>query len=254
MKRIDPQWYKNIWSLDIKNQSWVDDTENQVEFIINTLNLSGKERVLDLACGFGRHALSFARKGFSVVGVDITRDYIDDAIKEAKLASLTIEFIQADIRDLKYNNEFDVVLNLDDGAIGYLENDAENLKIFDVISGALKPGGKHLMDIGNAEHAAHFFPKRHWDIGNTTLSLPEFDWDKENRRMLFSDWGIVFGEIARKPDSIEPCSTTRLYSISELAEILQSRGMAIVETYSDYFGKEASYKELQLLVYSRKNS
>lgn len=39
MKQIDPQWYKSIWSLDIKNQSWVEDTENQVNFIIKALNL-----------------------------------------------------------------------------------------------------------------------------------------------------------------------------------------------------------------------
>ncbi len=252
MKKINPEWYKNIWSLDIKNQSWVEDTENQVDFIIKTLELTGKERVLDLACGFGRHSFSLARKGFSVVGIYITKDYIDDAIKEAKLASLKIDFIQADIRDLKYKNEFDVVFNLADGAIGYLENDEENLKIFDRIASALKPGGKHFMDICNAEHAEAYFPKRHWEIGATTLSLPEFDWDQENRRMIFSDWGITFGETAQKPDFIDPCSSTRLYSKSELDTILQSRGMEIINTFSNYYGKEATYKELQLLVYSRK--
>lgn len=135
----------------------VEDTENQVNFIIDTLSLTGKERILDLACGFGRHSLSFARKGFCVVGVDITKDYIDDAIKSAEAFSLNIDFIHSDIRDLRFNNEFDVVLNLADGAIGYLENDDENLKIFDVIASALKPGGKHFMDICNAEHAINFF-------------------------------------------------------------------------------------------------
>ncbi len=253
MERIDPQWYKKIWSLDIKNQSWVEDTENQVDFIIKTLGLTGKDRILDLACGFGRHALAFARKGFSVVGVDITKDFIDDAVKEAKSASLEIEFIHSDIRDLTYVNEFDVVLNLADGAIGYLENDEENLKIFDVIANALKPGGKHFMDICNAEHAEYFFPKRYWEVGSTTLSLPIFDWDKENRRMLFGGWEIKFGEIAQKPVSFEPSTSARLYSRSELDSILQQRQMEIINTFSDYYGKEASYKELQLMVYSKKN-
>ena len=58
----NPEWYKQIWTLDIKDQSWVEDTENQVDFIAKALNLSGKERILDLACGFGRHSLSFAKK------------------------------------------------------------------------------------------------------------------------------------------------------------------------------------------------
>ena len=139
MGNVNPEWYK-YWSLDIKKQSWVEDTENQVDFIVKTLELTGKERILDLACGFGRHSLALARRGFSVVGVDITKDFIDDAIKEAKAASLSVDFILSDIRDLTFKSEFDVVLNLADGAIGYLENDEENLKIFDVIANALKPG------------------------------------------------------------------------------------------------------------------
>jgi SAM-dependent methyltransferase len=252
MRYVNPEWYKNIWSLEIKNQSWVEDTENQVDFIIKTLGLNGRERVLDLACGFGRHSISFARKGFSVVGVDITKDYINDAIKEAKSAALAIEFIHADVRDLKFEDEFDVVLNLADGAIGYLESDEENLKIFDVIARALKPGGKHFMDICNADHAEAYFPKRHWEIGSSTLSLPEFDWDRETRRMLFSEWGITFGQTARKPDCLEPCSSTRLYSKAELETILDLRQMEIVNSFSDYYGREDSVKELQLMMYSRK--
>lgn len=251
MKIMNSDWYKSIWTLDIKNQSWVEDTENQVNFIINTLRLTGKEKILDLACGFGRHALALARKGFSVVGVDITKDFIDDAIREAHSSSLAIDFIQADIRELQYTNEFDVVLNLADGAIGYLENDEENLKIFDVIAKALRPGGKHFMDICNAEHAERFFPKRDWDIGTKTLSLPEFDWDQETRRMLFSNWEITFGQTARKPGSIAATST-RLYAKSELEVILHQRGMEIINTYSNYYGQEASDKELQLMVYSQK--
>lgn len=40
------------------------------------------------------------------------------------------EFIQMDRRDVAFENEFDVVLNMAEGAIGYLENNAENLRIF----------------------------------------------------------------------------------------------------------------------------
>jgi len=133
MKAQKKDWYKHGWTLDIKNQSWVEDTENQVDFIIKTLNLTGKERILDLACGYGRHSLSFARKGYSVVGVDITPEYIDDAEKTAKAESLNAVFINTDIRDVRFENEFDVVLNLADGAIGYLETDEENLKIFGIL-------------------------------------------------------------------------------------------------------------------------
>ena len=54
-----------------------------------------------------------------------------------------------DIRTITFDKGYDVVLNMADGAIGYLEDDGENHKIFSVIAKALKNGGKHFMDIIN---------------------------------------------------------------------------------------------------------
>jgi 2-polyprenyl-3-methyl-5-hydroxy-6-metoxy-1,4-benzoquinol methylase len=243
------------WSLHIKDQSWVEDTEKQVDFIIQTLRLTGHERILDMACGFGRHSLSFARRGFSVLGVDFTQAYIDDAKKEAQKQALTnAKFLLSDIRDIDFRNEFDVVLNLADGAIGYSETDEENLIVFDKIAQALKPGGKHFMDVCNAEHAEQFFPKRHWQIGSKILALPEFDWDRERRRMIYGGWEITFGEVAQKPVPMGRGGGARLYSPRELEEILRKRGMEIARTFSDYHGKPATPKEMQLMVYSTKRA
>ena len=63
MKAMEKDWYKKIWTLDIQNISWVEDTEHQVDYLIDKLELKGNERILDLACGFGRHSLEFARRG-----------------------------------------------------------------------------------------------------------------------------------------------------------------------------------------------
>lgn len=84
MKAMEKDWYKKIWTLDIRNMSWVEDTKRQVDFIIKTLDLKGNEKVLDLACGFGRHALEFARRGYDVTGVDITPEYVAYANEQAR--------------------------------------------------------------------------------------------------------------------------------------------------------------------------
>lgn len=57
MIAMESDWYKKIWTLDIQNQSWVEDTNRQVNFLIDKLELKGNEKILDLACGFGRHSL-----------------------------------------------------------------------------------------------------------------------------------------------------------------------------------------------------
>lgn len=153
MKPMKNNWYKKIWTLDIQNQSWVEDTKRQTDFVIEKLHLNGGEKILDLACGFGRHSLELARRGFSVTGVDITPAYIRFAKEKSQEEGLSVNFLCCDIRELRFDQNFDVVLNMADVAIGYLENDAENQKIFTSVSKALKHGGKHFMDIMNGSYA-----------------------------------------------------------------------------------------------------
>ena len=75
---------------------------------------------------------------------------------------MNAKFICQDIRTITFDKEFDVVLNMADGAIGYLEDDGENHKIFSVIAKALKNGGKHFMDIMNGSYAQTHFPCKLW--------------------------------------------------------------------------------------------
>jgi SAM-dependent methyltransferase len=244
----------------MKDATWVENTRNEVDFIIDIMELSGSERILDLACGFGRHSIDLAKRGFSVVGVDIGPDLIEEAGRIASAEKLSAEFICADLRDVSFNGEFDVVLNMGEGAIGYLENDDENLKIFDLIASSLKPGGMHFMEILNAAHAEMYYPKKSWFIGEKILAIEEYLWDREDRRVLVGGWGFRFGKIAKKPAAAElmPCSTIRAYSIGEAEEILASRHMTVRKTFGNSFGpfskdRPVSNREIQLLIYSQKN-
>lgn len=244
-------WYKEIWNLDIKNQSWTEDTKTQVDFIVKHLDLKGNERILDLACGFGRHSLELARRGFSVVGVDITEDYILDARKEAEREDLPAIFIHSDIRDLDFSGEFDVVLNMADGAIGYLENEDENLKIFDVIARALRPGGRHLMDIMNADYADSHFPCNLWDSGEKGLTLSRFEWDREKRILLYGQNDFSYGDKLSKPE-FGPADPIRLYGRDEVRNILAARGMELKELYARFDGTPGTKDDIQMIVVSQK--
>lgn len=93
MKAMEKDWYQKNWTLDIQNMSWVEDTNRQVDFLIKQLHLKGTEKILDLACVFGRYSLEFARRGYDVTGIDITPVYIDYANEQAKKENLNAKFI-----------------------------------------------------------------------------------------------------------------------------------------------------------------
>ena len=250
MKRMASDWYKKVWTLDIKDQSWVEDTKRQVDFLIDKLALRPGGRVLDLACGFGRHSLELARRGLSVVGVDITPDYIDYARAQAENERLDAKFIRSDIRDVDLRG-FDAVINMADGAVGYLENDAENLKIFEVVSRALKPGGRHFMDIMNGSYADSHFPCRMWEAGEKCLTLSAFEWDSAARTLIYGQLDYRYGEPLPKPDMSDG-NPIRLYTLDEVKEIFAPLGMEVTGSFSDFEGRPSSDNGIQLMVRSVK--
>lgn len=251
MKAMDKDWYRRIWTLDIQDQSWVEDTVRQVDFLVEQLSLTGKEKILDLACGFGRHSLELARRGFDVTGVDLTPAYIAFAENQARQEKLSAAFFCADIRELTFDGEYDVVLNMADGAIGYLEDDGENQKIFGVIAKALKPGGKHFMDIMNGDYARTHFPCQMWDAGQKGLTLSKFQWDGETKTLLYGQLDFAYGQPLPVPQ-MEEGNPIRLYTMGEIREIFRPLGMNVQNSFADFSGKPASANDIQLMVYSRK--
>src|SRR5438132_11835889 len=82
-------------------------TEQEVGFLVDALELDPGERVLDVGCGPGRHALALARRGIDVVGVDLSDDFISLARDAAAAEGLPARFEVGDVRELAYEAEFD---------------------------------------------------------------------------------------------------------------------------------------------------
>jgi SAM-dependent methyltransferase len=227
--RIPDDWYATAFDAASAEMAWTDRTGPEVDRVAKILQPQGGERVLDLACGSGRHSLELRRRGFSVVGADISPDLIEIARRDAGEAGLDVDFVLADLRDLDFDSEFDLVLNLNDGAIGYLESDEENLRTFEVISRALKPGGRNLIQLPNVLYAKERLPQRSWIPASDMIELVEHRWDKKTRRMEGKMVAARFGEVLEDLDGVE--FSQRLYSVDELREIYASVGMELLTVY-----------------------
>jgi len=224
--QIPQDWYATAFTGMSAEMAWTERTEQEIKRAMTMLRPQGGERILDLACGTGRHSLELARHGFSVVGVEIGEELVEIAKGDAEEQGLEVKFIRGDLRDLDFEDEFDIVLNLNDGAVGYFETDEENHRTFEVIAAALKPGGKNLIQVPNVLYARAHLPQRSWIPSSTMVELVEHRWNKKDRYMEGAMIPLRFGEVLENLDKrIE--FRQRLYAVDELREIYASVGMTM---------------------------
>ena len=125
-------------------------TLQEVDFIASTLGTVPGERMLDVGCGPGRHAVEFARRGLNVLGLDISPEFIALAHAAAAEAGVSPSFFQMDARELPFEAEFDVAICLCQGGFGL---GLPDLQILRGIRRALKPGGRLALGAANVFYA-----------------------------------------------------------------------------------------------------
>jgi SAM-dependent methyltransferase len=229
-EEIPQDWYETAFTGMSAEMAWTERTESEIKRALTMLRPQGGERILDLACGTGRHSLELVRSGFSVVGVEISPELVEIANRDAAEQGLEATFIEGDLRKLDFEEEFDIVLNLNDGAVGYFETDEENHRTFEVISRALKPGGQNLIQVPNVLYARARLPQRSWIPSSGMVELVEHRWNKKERYMEGAMIPLRFGETLENLDKrIE--FRQRLYEVDELREIYSSVGMELERVF-----------------------
>jgi SAM-dependent methyltransferase len=228
-EQIPDDWYATAFDGATAEMAWTERTEAEVNRALTMLRPEGGERILDLACGTGRHSLELVRRGFSVVGSEISPELVAIAKEESAAQGLEAIFLEGDLRELDFEDEFDIVLNLNDGAVGYFETDEENHRTFEVISRALKSGGRNLIQVPNVLYARARLPQRSWIPSENMVELVEHRWNKKDRYMEGAMIPLRFGEVLEGLKGIE--FRQRLYTVDELREIYSSVGMKLERSF-----------------------
>lgn len=126
-----------------------DDTEAIffLDHLIKHLKPAEESRMLDLACGRGRHAIYLNKLGYDVTGVDLSPVSIEEA---SVFATERLHFYVHDMRRLLSTNTFDYVFNLFT-SFGYFKRNHENELVVKNMAATLKPGGSVVLDFLNVE-------------------------------------------------------------------------------------------------------
>jgi SAM-dependent methyltransferase len=223
-KRVRP-WWEELFNDDfIRASSKVTDSQigEETSFIEESLGVARDGVLLDLGCGTGLHAIELTRRGYHVVGFDLSLAMLARAADEAHDREARLNFVQGDMRDMTFDEQFDGVYCWGT-SFGYFDEE-KNAQVISRVHKALRPGGVFLLDVVNRDYIMKQSPSLAWFEGEGCICMDEMqiDWItsrmKVKRTMMMDD-----GRTKEIEYSI------RVYALHELGRVLHEQGFRVAE-------------------------
>lgn len=219
-------------------------TQIEVNGVVNLLNLKGGESILDLPCGYGRHSIELAKKGFKVTGCDLNPTHLEKARRKAELANLEINWLLGNMLNVEITAKFDAIINMF-YSFGFFENDKDNLQVLRNFYQNLKPGGQFLFhtDVNipyllSGEYKT--YEERILSSGAKLIIRDEYH--IETKRINGS-WTILRGK-----DEVKKSYSVRVYDTEEFTDMCESVGFRETRCYSDWEKTPYSPKNEEMMI------
>lgn len=221
-----------------------ENTAAQVDFIERVLALQAGQRVLDLGCGHGRHAIELARRHQRVTGIDLSESFLGVARANALAAGVDVDFVCGDIGAFEAQEGFDAAVCLFD-AFGFFD-DSHCLRILQNTRAALAPGGALLLDLRTREWMLRQAPVTVVDKGNGDLMIDRQQFDPESGRLV--DRRTTLRGSTRR----DLMFSVRLFAFTEIRSLMAMAGLEIASTFGGFDGAPLSPDRPRTLVIARK--
>lgn len=221
-------------------------TEKEVEFIEKVLKKRGL--VLDLCCGTARHSILLRKKGWNMVGLDVSPNLLKTAKKKVVEENIHLPLMRGEMRHLPFQAEtFDATISMFT-SFGYLPSEKEDVKSLKEVARTLKHNGVFLVDVVNREQLLLTFKKKDWGEFPSFYMLEKRTLDIEGSK-LHSQW-ILLDKIDGKTRTFN--HDLRLYSLAQLKGMLEAVGLTVEKVFGDYEGHEFTEGSLRSIVLARK--
>jgi len=188
--------------------------------LVNYLEVKANSKILDLACGKGRHSLILNQLGMHVNGVDLSKNSINEAKKKQ---NTTLQFDTHDMREVFKTNKYNYVFNLFT-SFGYFENMNDNIKMLDSISKMLLEKGILIIDFLNAEKVVkNLISIEEKKIDNITFKIKRYiESNKVYKKITIED-----------KTRHHFTERVQLFSLNEFKELLKPN-FKILHTFGDF--------------------
>lgn len=216
-------WYETAFRkeyLDLYYRRDDEAAQAEAKFAAQALGLPENARVLDVACGGGRHARALRELGHRVVGIDLSRELLAEADG--------IPVARADMRALPFHGAFDAAVSFFT-SFGYFDDD-DNRATMASIAGALRPGGVFLLDFLNAVAVRrHLVPESEEERdGRTYRCHRRIEGGRVLKDVVIEDEGVTMNYT----------ESVRLYNHQDLVNLLRDAGLNPVAAYGDFDGTD----------------
>jgi ubiquinone/menaquinone biosynthesis C-methylase UbiE/Holliday junction resolvase len=221
-------------------------TEKEVDLIEKVVGNDGL--MLDLCCGTGRHGISLVKKGWQIVGADLSESLLRIAKNKMQKEGVSLPLVQCEMQNLPFKSEvFSGVINMFT-SFGYLPSEKEDLKSLKEVARALRSDGHFLLDIINRDHVLRVFKESDTaDFG--VFTMEEKRSLDRNKMKVTSQW------IVTPKDTGEQMVLThelRLYTSEGLRQMLTSAKLAPKAMYGNYKAETYSTESSRLIILAQK--
>ncbi|MBY0487676.1 MAG: class I SAM-dependent methyltransferase [Flavobacteriaceae bacterium] len=185
------------------------------------LNLPEKSKVLDLACGKGRHSIYLNQLGFDVIGADLSENSIAEANKNA---NDTLHFQVHDMRE-PFEDKFDAIFNLFT-SFGYFEEDEDNLKTLVAIKESLTEYGFAAIDFMNVHQViSNLVPSEIKTVDAIDFHIKRYVEDNHIiKEIAFEDQGKKFHFTEK----------VKALTLEDFQKMMDDAGIFLLDTFGDY--------------------
>lgn len=224
-KLVSDTWYASWFDTPYYHILYKDRNYREAQVFMDNLthylNLPEKAKVLDLACGKGRHAIYLNQLGYVVMGADLSENSIAEANKNA---NETLHFVVHDKR-IPFEEKFDAIFNLFT-SFGYFEAEEDNLKTLIAIKESLSDYGFAVIDFMNVHTVLeNLIPEETKEVDGITFYIKRYLADS------FIIKEIDFEDQGQKYHFEEK---VKAYTLDDFKSMMDQAGIYLLDTFGDY--------------------
>jgi len=189
--------------------------------ITSYLNLPEDAKILDLACGKGRHSVYLNQLGYDVTGADLSQHSINEA---KKFSNDTLHFEVHDMRE-PFEQKFDAIFNLFT-SFGYFENESDNIKTLKAICESLSEYGFGVIDFMNVKKVIeNLVPKEVKIVDGIEFHI---------KRYVIDDYIYKEIDFEDKGERYHFVEKVKALTLQDFEAMMEEAGIYLLDTFGDY--------------------